>query len=96
MGGHNPLEPAVLQRAVLAGPHRANSAGAFEAILAAQGFGTVTTSADIAREAARLIADPETAHAAGAAAARGAASQAGAVARTLEALGPMFKANADT
>src|SRR6185312_13665405 len=26
LGGHNPLEPAVLERAVLAGPHRASAA----------------------------------------------------------------------
>jgi 3-deoxy-D-manno-octulosonic-acid transferase len=86
MGGHNPLEPAVLHRAVLAGPHRANAAAAFEAILGAQGFGSVASSADIAQQAARLFADPMAARAAGEAAARGAASQAGAVARTLEAL----------
>jgi len=94
MGGHNPLEPAALHCAVLAGPHRANSARAFEAILGAQGFGGVASSADIAREAARLIADPGAARTAGDAAARGAASQAGAVARTLEALGPLYNADA--
>src|SRR6185437_7053614 len=32
MGGHNPLEPAVLGCAVLAGPHRVNAARAYEAI----------------------------------------------------------------
>jgi 3-deoxy-D-manno-octulosonic-acid transferase len=86
MGGHNPLEPAVLHRAVLAGPHRGNAARAFEAILGAQGFGGVTSSADIARQTARLFADPGAARAAGEAAAQGAASQAGAVVRTVEAL----------
>jgi 3-deoxy-D-manno-octulosonic-acid transferase len=95
MGGHNPLEPAVLRRAVLAGPHRANSARAFQAILEAQGFGGVASSADIACEAARLLGDPEAARAAGEAAARGAASQSGAVARTLEALDSLLEAHAD-
>jgi 3-deoxy-D-manno-octulosonic-acid transferase len=86
MGGHNPLEPAVLKRAVLAGPHRASAVTAYQAILGAQGFGSVASSSDIAREAARLFGDPDGTHAAGAAAARGAATLAGAVARTLVVL----------
>ena len=86
LGGHNPLEPAALSCAVLAGPHTASAVKAYDAILAAQGFGRVFNSADIAREAARLIADPDGARAAGAAAVQGAARLAGAVARTLQAL----------
>ncbi|MBN9545643.1 MAG: 3-deoxy-D-manno-octulosonic acid transferase [Alphaproteobacteria bacterium] len=86
MQGHNPLEPAILNCAVLAGPSRANSARAFEEVLRAQGFGDVQTSADIAREAERLLADPEVARAAGAAAARGAAKLSGAVEKTIGAV----------
>jgi 3-deoxy-D-manno-octulosonic-acid transferase len=95
LGGHNPLEPAALHCAVLAGPHRANAARAFEAILGAQGFGGVASSADIAREAARLIGDAPGARAAGDAAARGAATQSGAVTRTLDALDSLLKSDAD-
>jgi 3-deoxy-D-manno-octulosonic-acid transferase len=94
LGGHNPLEPAALHCAVLAGPHRANSARAFEAILGAQGFGSVASSADIAREAARLIGDAPGTRTAGDAAARGAATQSGAVTRTLEALDSLLKSDA--
>ncbi len=86
MGGHNPLEPAVLHCAVLAGPHRASAATAYDAILGAQGFGGVSSSSDIAREAARLIADPGSAVVAGQAAAHGAASLSGAVAKTVTVL----------
>jgi 3-deoxy-D-manno-octulosonic-acid transferase len=86
LGGHNPLEPALLKCAVLTGPHRANAAGAYEAILAAQGFGLVASANGIAREAAKLLEDPARAKAAGEAAARGAASQAGAVAHTVRVL----------
>jgi 3-deoxy-D-manno-octulosonic-acid transferase len=86
MQGHNPLEPAILNCAILAGPSRANSARAFEEVLRAQGFGDVQTSADIAREAERLLSDPQAARAAGAAAARGAASLGGAVEKTIDAL----------
>lgn len=90
MGGHNPLEPAALHCAVLAGPHRANAVNAYDAILRAQGFGTVNSSADIAREAARLLADPIAARLAGAAAAEGAASLSGAVSRTIAILKPLL------
>ena len=86
MHGHNPLEPAILNCAVLAGPSRANSAQAFEAVLGAQGFGDIRTSNDIAREADRLLSDPQAARAAGAAAARGAASLSGAVEKTIGAV----------
>jgi 3-deoxy-D-manno-octulosonic-acid transferase len=86
MGGHNPLEPAALHCAILAGPSRANSATAFEAVLAAQGFGGVRGASDVAREARRLLSDPESARAAGDAAARGAAKLSGAVAKTIAAL----------
>jgi 3-deoxy-D-manno-octulosonic-acid transferase len=92
MGGHNPLEPAVLHCAVLAGPHTANARTAFEAVLGAQGFGRVGASADIAREAARLIADPAAARAAGEAAARGAATLSGAVERSVAVLRTLLDA----
>ena len=75
LGGHNVLEPAALHCAVLAGPHTASAPRAYEAVLGAQGFGTGgSSSADIAREAARLLANPAAAAAAGDAAARGAAT----------------------
>jgi 3-deoxy-D-manno-octulosonic-acid transferase len=95
MGGHNPLEPAVLQCAVLAGPYRASATRAYEAILGAQGFGTVASSGDIAREAARLIGDSQGARAAGEAAAHGAATLSGAVAYSLAALQAMLQSHAD-
>ena len=87
LGGHNPLEPAVLGCAILAGPHRASAARAYEAILAAQGaIGSVANSADIARQAAKLLSDAALAARTGEAAAEGAATQAGAVARTITVL----------
>ncbi|HEY0266347.1 MAG TPA: glycosyltransferase N-terminal domain-containing protein, partial [Rhizomicrobium sp.] len=94
LGGHNPLEPAVLHCAVLAGPHTASNPAAFEAVLGAQGFGRVSTCTDIAREAARLLGDKAAAAAAGDAAARGAAGLAGAVAKTVGALRTFLDARA--
>ena len=94
LGGHNVLEPAQLHCAVLAGPHSQSAPRAYDAVLEAQGFGRVSSSADIAREAARLLNNSTAARAAGDAAAHGAASLAGAVARTLDALKCLFDARA--
>jgi 3-deoxy-D-manno-octulosonic-acid transferase len=94
LGGHNVLEPAALHCAVLAGPHTTSAPVAYNAILEAQQFGRVTSSADIAREAARLLGNPAAAAAAGDAAARGAATLAGAVARTADALKTLLDARA--
>jgi len=54
----------------------------------------VTSSADIAREAARLLCDAGLAKAAGEAAARGAATLSGAVGRTVDALKDLCDARA--
>lgn len=94
LSGHNPLEPAALHCAVLAGPSRANAAEAFEAVLAAQGFGGVQSAGDIAREAKRLLCDPASARSAGMAAAKGAAVLSGAVAKTIAALGTILRQDA--
>ena len=83
VGGHNPLEPARLSCAVLAGPHTFNSATAFAAILAAQGLGLVRSSTDIVAIASRLLGDAAEAKALGEAAARGAATLGGAVEKTI-------------
>ncbi|HSS12425.1 MAG TPA: hypothetical protein VLL04_00935, partial [Rhizomicrobium sp.] len=94
LGGHNVLEPASLHCAVLAGPHSMSAPSAYDSILQAQGFGRVANCADIAREAERLLGDPQAARAAGDAAARGAAALAGAVPRTQAALKAMLDARA--
>jgi 3-deoxy-D-manno-octulosonic-acid transferase len=83
MGGHNPLEPARLHCAVMAGPHTFNSATAFAAVFNAQGLGLVHSSAEIASLAGRMLGDSMAAKALGDAAARGAAHLGGAVAKTV-------------
>lgn len=94
LGGHNVLEPAQLHCAVLAGPHTQSAPRAFAAVLESQGFGRIASSAELAREAGRLLADPAAARDAGDAAARGAARLSGAVTRTLQALKALSDARA--
>jgi 3-deoxy-D-manno-octulosonic-acid transferase len=85
-GGQNPLEPARLDCAVLAGPHTFNFTSAYEAILGAQGLGLVRSSTDIIDVARKLLGDPATAKALGAKAAAAAATLGGAVAKTVAAV----------
>lgn len=81
-GGQNPLEPARLHCAVLAGPYTWNFTPAFDAIFAAQGAGGVSSVAEIVALAAELIGNPSKARALGDAAAGAAQSLGGAVERT--------------
>ena len=94
LGGHNPLEPAVLHCGVIAGPHRSSNAAAFAAIMGAQEMGDVRSSGDIAALVEKLIDNPSLAAAMGEAAARGAATQAGAVAATMAVLESLKHARA--
>jgi len=82
-GGQNPLEPAKLGCAVLAGPHTFNFATAYDEIFRAQGTGLVHTSSEIAEIAARLLAEPAKARALGEGASAGAQNLSGAVAKTV-------------
>ena len=82
LGGHNPLEPAALGCAILAGPHRSSARDSYAVVLAAQGFGEVGSSADIAQQSARLLADSQTAARAGDAARTGTEKLRGAMSKS--------------
>lgn len=96
LGGHNPLEPARLRCAVLAGPHTFNSASAYRAVLEAQGIGRVSSSSDIVSLASRFFGESEFVNSMGDAAARGAASLGGAVAKTYAAVRTLLRNHALT
>jgi 3-deoxy-D-manno-octulosonic-acid transferase len=93
-GGQNPLEPARLDRGVLAGPHTFNFTSAYDAIFAAQKSGLVHSSMEIAGMAGRLLRNPSEAEALGAAAASAAAELGGAVAKTVTAVEQLLCQNA--
>lgn len=95
-GGQNPLEPARLGCAVLAGPHTANFADAYDAIFHAQGVGRVHSSTEITNLARRLLADPADAKALGALADKGAETLAGAVEKTRAAIEALLVGHART
>lgn len=82
-GGQNPLEPARLDCAVMAGPHTFNFTSAYDAIFRMQGMGLVHSSSEIAALAHRLLLDPAEASRLSQAAAEAAATLGGAVAKTV-------------
>jgi len=93
-GGQNPLEPARLDCAVLAGPHTFNFTAAYDAINRAQGLGLVRSSTDIVETARRLLHNPAEVKCLGMAAAAAAATLGGAVAKTVASIEQLLASHA--
>jgi 3-deoxy-D-manno-octulosonic-acid transferase len=85
-GGQNPLEPARLHCAVMAGPNTFNFDSAYEAIFKAQGGGLVQSSGEIADFAGQMLSDGAKLSAFRDAASAGAQTLGGAVAKTCAAV----------
>ena len=94
IGGHNPLEAARLDCAVLFGPHTESFPQAYDALLSAHGGIRVSSAHDIAHAAQRLFADPAGTKTMGEAAAKAAAALGGAVAKTLRTVEALLDARA--
>jgi 3-deoxy-D-manno-octulosonic-acid transferase len=91
-GGQNPIEPARLGAAVLAGPHVANFAAIYGDLSAAGALVTVEDADGLASAVGALLDDPAAAAAAADAAAAVADRHAGALGRTVERLAPLLDA----
>ena len=87
-GGHNPLEAARLDCAILYGPDMSNCAGIAAALAAAGAAETVTGTETLAHAVAELLADRDLRTARAAAASRVAAAGSGLLDLVLERLGP--------
>jgi 3-deoxy-D-manno-octulosonic-acid transferase len=93
-GGQNPLEPARLGVAVLAGPYTDNFREAYDAIFASQGVGRVSSADELEALAAKLLGDPAQARALGQAAEHAVLPLGGALERTRLAVETMVQSHA--
>jgi len=93
-GGQNPLEPARLGTAVLAGPYTDNFREAYDAIFAGQGSGRVFSADELQSLAALLLSDPARARALGQAAEHAVLPLGGALERTRLAVETMLQSHA--
>jgi 3-deoxy-D-manno-octulosonic-acid transferase len=93
-GGQNPLEPARLETAIVAGPHTQNFEDIFRVLLNAQGEGRVHSAHELGSLAARLISDPGLAARLGANAKEAAETLGGALAATVKLAETMLESHA--
>ena len=90
VGGHNPLEPARLGKAVFTGPDMTNWAAVTEALVEAGGLGVVEAPWDLPAVLAPLLADPAAARAMGERGRRAAAEAGSGLERLWDALTPLL------
>ena len=95
-GGQNPLEPARLGVAVLAGPYTDNFREAYDAIFAGQGSGRVFSADELQSFATLLLSNPARARALGLAAEKAVLPLGGALERTRLAVETMLQSHART
>jgi len=86
VGGHNLLEPAALEKPVVAGPHTFNSPEAGRLLEQGQALRRVADANGLAAALQEIFDDPARARAAGERAAAAVAANRGAAARTVDAL----------
>jgi 3-deoxy-D-manno-octulosonic-acid transferase len=95
-GGHNLLEPAMLAKPVLAGPHDESAPDAARRLRDAGGLTVVKGPGELAAELTQLFADPHLARMRGARARAGAQPEALASRNALELIARLFAARNDS
>ncbi len=93
-GGQNPIEAVKLDTGVITGPHHANFAQSFEALLKAGGCRKIASARELADTVAELMDQPEALEEMRAAARAAASDLQGALERTLAALAPYAEGKA--
>ncbi|MCX5512446.1 3-deoxy-D-manno-octulosonic acid transferase [Kaistia algarum] len=91
VGGHNPIEAALLDTAILHGPHVQNAAEIYAALDRGTGTGAIADATGLAAAVETLLASPSDATQQARRAAASLAPFAGALEATIEALGPYLK-----
>jgi 3-deoxy-D-manno-octulosonic-acid transferase len=95
-GGHNPLEPAILGRSVLTGPHIENFEEAFRTLLLAQESGLISTPEQLAQEILLLLSKPDIASERGERAQAAVSKLTGALKQTMDAAEELLERHART
>jgi 3-deoxy-D-manno-octulosonic-acid transferase len=91
-GGHNPIEPALVGRAVLTGPHIGNFADLYERMAEAGGCRILPDAPSLASQAISLLGDTTARSELAAAAQRFSQTEARVLDRSLAALAPILQA----
>jgi 3-deoxy-D-manno-octulosonic-acid transferase len=91
-GGHNPIEPALIGRAILTGPHIGNFVDLFERMAAAGGCRILPDAPALASNAMALLADSKARSDLAISARHFAEGEAGVLDRNLTALAPILSA----
>ena len=96
LGGHNPLEAAILGRSVLTGPHIENFEESFRTLLSAQGNEPISTAKQLAQEILLLLSKPDMANERGKRAKAAVSQLAGALNQTMDAAEELLERHAHT
>lgn len=91
-GGHNPIEPALVGRAILTGPHIGNFADLYRRLAEAGGCRILPDAGSLASQAISLLGDPAARSELASTAQRFAQAEAQVLDRSLVALAPILRA----
>jgi 3-deoxy-D-manno-octulosonic-acid transferase len=96
VGGHNLLEPAVLERPILVGPHNFNAPDIAQSMIEAGAARAVNSAEQLAAAILDLYANPQVREQMGSKASAIVAANRGALSRVMELLEPLLQAPSHT